>query len=270
MADKITVDKIIGHDLYSKGNNNGYAGDFVRVNKHFSDGEKIGNVYSWLERNGDIWYMVYSSDYDFANYNPTYVKHVDGSLSLPDLPDILAQIEAKKAEDEKEKKGLIPYYIEKYLPWIVGGIVVAVAAPSIINASQKKIGMTSDQKNLAGLAAVGVAVYFLTRKKTNPVPITSIDNGSFGPGGSTSPGVPIINPLPVPINYVHPPHTGGGTNNGNGTGVPVLSTDSGSGNTGNNHLTNDIFSIDFVGPYEVSYKNNAVSGHHNLGLIRVN
>jgi hypothetical protein len=96
---------------------------------------------------------------------PTWVKDQPG-LYLPDAPQILQQIQEKADQEKRDRLGVIPYYIEKYMPWIVGGVVVAVAAPALLKSSNKNVsGMSEDQKNLLGLGGTALLIYFLTKKK---------------------------------------------------------------------------------------------------------
>jgi hypothetical protein len=68
--------------------------------------------------------MVYEGN------TPIYIKH-SGYLKVPDLPDIIAEINRKAEELKKEQKGVVPYYIEKYLPWIIGAIALGIIIPTL-------------------------------------------------------------------------------------------------------------------------------------------
>ncbi len=166
MPDTITVDKVLGHDLYAAANVNAYGSDLTTVKKTYSPGQLIGNVYSWIVKDGEVWYEYFLTPYDYNNFNGTFIKHDAAKLSLPDMPGILEEIAAKADQEKRERLGTIPYYIEKYMPWIVGGVVVAVAAPALLKSSNKNVsGMTEDQKNISGLLITAGVIYILSKKK---------------------------------------------------------------------------------------------------------
>jgi hypothetical protein len=121
----ITADMVIGKSLYAKGVVNVYnlpGGAAVRV---INNGGLIGIVDSYVLRNGDIYWQFYN-----AYGVPYYVKH-DSNLSLPGLNDILAKIKDENIAKQIEQKGAVNYYLQKYLPWIVGAVVVAFVFPVI-------------------------------------------------------------------------------------------------------------------------------------------
>jgi hypothetical protein len=127
----ITADKIIGQDIYSKGSVQALNSTF-KPGKIFSKGQKIGNVYSYIESNdGALYWMIYETPRDFANFNPIYVKHITGMIEAPALPGILAELERKKKAEELEKLGPVAFYVKKYLPYIVGAIALAILIPAV-------------------------------------------------------------------------------------------------------------------------------------------
>jgi hypothetical protein len=135
----VNIGKLVNHNLYAKSNVNGYDGSLKTVKKVFSAGNLIGNIYSWIVRNGNVYYMVYANDYDYNNFKPTYILHDANKLEVPDLPDILQQIknekEIKAIQDEAkliDQIGPVKYYTSKYLPYVIGAIVIAIALPTII------------------------------------------------------------------------------------------------------------------------------------------
>jgi hypothetical protein len=133
----VTVDKIVNHDLYANGNVSAFDSSLKTVVATFSAGQRIGNIYSWIERNGQLYYLIYLSKSDYDNFNPSFVMHDPSKLSVPDLPNILQQIADQKRAAEIEKKGLIPYYVETYLPYIIGAVVIAIALPTIVKTIKK-------------------------------------------------------------------------------------------------------------------------------------
>lgn len=125
MAD-ITADLVINKNLYAKGNVDLYDSPGGKIIRSISDGGLVGNVYSWVTRNGIVYWLFYDT-----YGKPYYVKHDSTKLSLKELPAILKKIEDEQVAKEIQQKGVVNYYIQKYLPWIVGAVVVAVAFPAI-------------------------------------------------------------------------------------------------------------------------------------------
>ena len=127
----ISADKIIGQDIYSLGNVQALDKNF-RPGKVFTKGQKIGNVYSYIENNdGALYWMIYQTPADYSNFNPIYVKHITGLLEIPALPGIIAELKRKKEAEEMEKSGPVAYYIKKYFPYIVAAAVVAIVLPAL-------------------------------------------------------------------------------------------------------------------------------------------
>lgn len=123
----ITADRIVGRKMYAKRNVYGYnlPDKPNRIIKTFQPGQLIGTVYSWVQRPDGLYWM-----FDIGNVI-VYVKHVTGSLDVPELPTIIAEIE-KKAEKEKfDQLGPIRYYVEKYGKYIVGAVVLAIIIPTL-------------------------------------------------------------------------------------------------------------------------------------------
>jgi hypothetical protein len=123
----ITADKVIGKNLYAKGNVDVYDYPNGKLINRFTNGYLIGNVYSYLINNGQVYWMFYDKE-----NNPYYVKHVTGNLELKELPELIKQVEDEAIKKEIETKGALNYYLQKYLPWIVGAIVVSLVLPKII------------------------------------------------------------------------------------------------------------------------------------------
>jgi hypothetical protein len=131
----ISADKIVYHDLYASGNVNGYSlpNNSSHIIHTYKAGDKIGNVFSYVQAtDGNVYWMVYANDNDFANFIPTYIKHDGTVLNVPDLPGIIQQIQDELQKQQIAQKGVVIYYLDKYLPYIVGGIVIAIALPAIL------------------------------------------------------------------------------------------------------------------------------------------
>lgn len=123
----ITADRIVGRKMYAKRNVDGYnlPDKPNKIIKTFQPGQLIGTVYSWVQRPDGLYWM-----FEIGN-TFVYVKHVTGSLEVPELPNIIAEIE-KKAEQEKfDQLGPIRYYVEKYGKYIVGAVVLAIIIPTL-------------------------------------------------------------------------------------------------------------------------------------------
>ena len=133
----ITADKVVNHLMYAKANVNAYDPGGKIVVKTFSPGQLIGNVYSYIEIGNDLYWLFYLTPADYNNFNAVYVKHDSSKLSLPDLPAILDQIAAEKKAAIIAKDGAFSYYLQTYLPYIVGAIVIAIALPSIVKSVKK-------------------------------------------------------------------------------------------------------------------------------------
>jgi hypothetical protein len=133
----ITADKVVNHLMYAKANVNAYEPGGKIVVKTFTPSQLIGKVYSYIEINNDLYWMFYLTPADYNNFNAVYVKHDASKLSLPDLPAILDQIAAEKKAAIIAKDGVFSYYLQTYLPYIVGAIVVSIALPSIVKSVNK-------------------------------------------------------------------------------------------------------------------------------------
>ena len=118
----ITADKIIGKNLFAKRKLDKLNGSLQPVGT-FLPGQLVGNVYSWISRNGKIYWMFNTLSGSFY-----YVLHDPNAFQF--TADVQTAFEEMKAAEEKQmiqQKGAIPYYIEKY-----GKIAILVIAGLII------------------------------------------------------------------------------------------------------------------------------------------
>jgi hypothetical protein len=122
----ITADKVIGKNLYAKGNVDVYDYPNGKLINRFTNGYLIGTVFSYIINNGQIYWQFY----DNAR-KPYYVKHITGNLELRELPELIKQVEDEAIKNEIAKKGAVNYYLQKYLPYIVGAIVISFVLPAI-------------------------------------------------------------------------------------------------------------------------------------------
>jgi hypothetical protein len=138
MAGIVTADKVVNHDLYAKTTVSALDWTFKNIARTFSAGERIGNIYSYfVNDSGQLYWLIYLSKADYDNQNPIYVLQETGKLDVPDLPNILQKIADEQKAAAIEKNGVVGYYLETYLPYIVGAIVVAIALPSIVKSIKK-------------------------------------------------------------------------------------------------------------------------------------
>lgn len=270
----ITADKVIGNNIFAKGTVTAYDNTFKNVAKKFNNGALVGSVYSYVSRPDGLYWMVYLNSSDFINQKPSFVKH-DSNLSLPALPNILAQI-SKELEAEKLKdKGTLQYNIDKYLPYIIGAVVVAVALPTVLN-STKKIGAMkkNNNTNLLLIAGGAAALYFLMQKKRKALP-PIVENlpGEF------------VNEFKVPAEYqdYNTNDSGSGITieTAGGEVIPVDSymvtntTNSGGGSSPNDQFSNQFQNevlLDYVGPFKTQYAavNGAKISRGDMGKLKTN
>ena len=127
----ITADRVINKSLYAKGSVNVYSLPGGAVTRVINDGGLIGIVYSFVTYDGQVYWQFYNP-YGVAYY----VKH-DSNLSLPGLNDILTKIKDENVAKQIEEKGAVNYYLQKYLPWIVGAVAVALIFPVVFKSIKK-------------------------------------------------------------------------------------------------------------------------------------
>jgi hypothetical protein len=121
---EITADKIIGKTLFAKK-------DLTRLNSALLKigtivkGSPVGQVYSFIQRGGKVYWQFI----DFNN-KPYFVLHTPDSFKF--TGDVKQAIQEKKQEIEKvekQEKGSVPFYIEKYgkviLLYGVGAYLIA-------------------------------------------------------------------------------------------------------------------------------------------------
>jgi hypothetical protein len=121
---EITADKIIGKTLFAKKNLDRLNSSLVKIGTIVA-GSPVGQVYSYIQRGGKVYWQFI----DFNN-KPYFVLHTPDSFKFSG--DVKQAIEEKKQEIEKiekEQKGSVPFYIEKYGKWIliygIGAYLVA-------------------------------------------------------------------------------------------------------------------------------------------------
>lgn len=98
-------------------------------------GSMIGILYSIVnaKANRSIdWLMFYDSN-NKAYYVPVTTGTID-ELSLKEQGVKTVEEQSKEAENQNKKDaGIISYYIEKYVPYLLGAIIIVPVLKSIIN-----------------------------------------------------------------------------------------------------------------------------------------
>ena len=106
---EITADKIIGKTLFAKKNLTRLNSSLVKIGT-ITAGSPIGQVYSYIQRGGNVYWQFI----DFNN-KPYFILHTADSFKF--TGDLKQAVEKQKQEIEKiqkQEKGSIPFYIEKY------------------------------------------------------------------------------------------------------------------------------------------------------------
>jgi hypothetical protein len=121
---EITADKIIGKTLFAKKDLNRLNSSLVKIGTIVKE-SPVGQVYSYIQRGGKVYWQFI----DFNN-KPYFVLHTPDSFKF--TGDVKQAIQEKKQEIEKvekQEKGSVPFYIEKYgkviLLYGVGAYLIA-------------------------------------------------------------------------------------------------------------------------------------------------
>lgn len=98
-------------------------------------GNAIGVLYSWVgsKSNREIdWLMFYD-----ANNKPYYVPMIANTLDEASLKQqgvkTVEELTKEKQDKEKKEAGAVSYYIEKYVPYLLGAIIIVPVLKSIID-----------------------------------------------------------------------------------------------------------------------------------------
>lgn len=135
--------------------------------KTFKKGEFIGTLWSWTSIDGKTSMMFYEDAY----YQKPFYVFLTTKTSTPAAGEIIqAEKDANKTTLEK--------YLDKYVPWIVGGIVVSLALPSVVNsiAPRKKIGAMNKSGSLLGLGAIAILLLAFRNRSKNKVIISPVED----------------------------------------------------------------------------------------------
>jgi hypothetical protein len=111
---EISADKIIGKTLFAKK-------DLVRLNSNLVKigtivkGSPVGQVYSYIQRAGNVYWQFI----DFNN-KPYLILHTADSFKFTgDVKQAVQEQKIQSEKIEKQEKGSVPFYIEKYGKWIL-------------------------------------------------------------------------------------------------------------------------------------------------------
>ena len=130
---EVSADKIINRTLYAKKDIPVLDSFFKKVSI-IKAGNVVGVVYSYIQRPGKIYWVIKSANnaagFFLVEHEAGAYSQNKGSIQLAikkqqieDKAEI-AKDEQKLENLQKEEKGVIPFYIEKYGPWILGTVVL--------------------------------------------------------------------------------------------------------------------------------------------------
>lgn len=122
----LNVSQVIGKTLTANSNVDYFYPIGTKIGT-FKKGDTIGIIYSYAYGGTpDLYWMI-----DKGNNNFIFVKHDVNKLNLVNGGQILQDIKNQQEQQEIEQKGLLRYYLDKYLPYIAGAIVIYFAFPAI-------------------------------------------------------------------------------------------------------------------------------------------
>jgi hypothetical protein len=144
------VDAFKDHELFATGKVSAYFlyDPNSRVVQNFNSGEDIGTIYSYIvDSGGNLWWMLYPNG--DLNQQPFYVYNDANLLSVPDVDQPLTGINTNKplpvvtivpTIGENLANGLnnLTGSIGKYLPLIIGGVLLIALLPTINSLNRKK------------------------------------------------------------------------------------------------------------------------------------
>ena len=111
---ELSADKIIGKTLFAEKQLDKLNSNLTKIGT-FAKGSSVGVVYSYILRNGSVYWMFY----DVSN-KPYYVKHTADSFKFSGgVSEAAQQQQLEKEKQLIQDKGVVPYYIEKYGKWVL-------------------------------------------------------------------------------------------------------------------------------------------------------
>jgi hypothetical protein len=128
---------LLDKSIYIKGDAKLYrnASDNAKPYATIKAGTPVGKLYSWVsakEGRSVDWLMFYD-----INNKAYYVPVNQGTLDLATLKaqgvKTVEEITKEKQDKDKKDAGAFSYYIEKYIPWLIGAIIVVPVLKSIVD-----------------------------------------------------------------------------------------------------------------------------------------
>jgi len=146
------IDNFIHHDLYATGTVNAYSlnDSSSKIVQTFQNGDDIGTIETWVQDSqGNIWWAIYPGGYYNFNIPPIYIYNDASLLSVPDVNQPLTGINVNKplpiitvvptiGENIAAGFSNITNNLGKYLPLIIGGVVLIALLPTINSLNRKK------------------------------------------------------------------------------------------------------------------------------------
>lgn len=128
----LNVSQVIGKTLIADGNVDFFYPIGTKKGT-FKKGDVIGVIYSYAYGGTpDLYWQIKRSN------DVIFVKHDINKLQLSGGRQILQDIQDQKDKAEIEQKGLVRYYLDKYLPYIVGAVVIYFTLPAIKNVVKRE------------------------------------------------------------------------------------------------------------------------------------
>jgi len=131
MPETFSIKQLLEKSFYAKKKLPFYRQPNGKAAGYFAPGAFIGNLYSYVTKNGTIFFMFYDK-----NKKPFYVKNNPGSGEL-DLNALVKQGVKNELQEARDKEGgelwnksKLEYFIKKYGLWIVGAVLAGIALNS--------------------------------------------------------------------------------------------------------------------------------------------
>lgn len=113
---EISVYDAIGLNLYAKTKVAKYDSALKKIGE-FNAGDYVGKIYSWVNKNGKIYWMVEDSSIGGKYF---LVMHVTGAFEITkEIKSIIEKEKLKEQENLKEQKGAFQFYVDRYLPYVL-------------------------------------------------------------------------------------------------------------------------------------------------------
>jgi hypothetical protein len=117
---EISIYDTIGLNLYAKTTIPKLDSSLKKIGT-FSAGDYVGKINSWITRNGKIYWAIEDPNFGGKFY---YVLHQTGIFEITkQIKSIIEKDKLKAQEQLKEEKGAFQYYVDRYLPYVLGTIV---------------------------------------------------------------------------------------------------------------------------------------------------